>query len=159
MVMDPVQAKLLDIIAAKKKGRRRPVKVEAEAAAPPDQRHQRYRCVEEECSPPRASLRSGSATGSCRLFLRRGPGGYKRSRSGSVAVPGIAGERRKPRRHVVDPSERAGTDARPEFVPASKAPTPQRRAGRASNMPQRRWRHAGCAGAVDQDLAARASTW
>jgi len=35
MVMDPVQAKLLDIIAAKKKGRKRPVKVKAEAAAPP----------------------------------------------------------------------------------------------------------------------------
>lgn len=34
MVGDPVQAKLLDIIAAKKKGRKRPVRAKAEAEAP-----------------------------------------------------------------------------------------------------------------------------
>jgi DNA end-binding protein Ku len=35
MVGDPVQAKLLDIIAEKKKGRKRPAKAKSEAAAPP----------------------------------------------------------------------------------------------------------------------------
>ncbi len=35
MVGDPVQAKLLEIIAAKKKGRKRPAKAKAETAAPP----------------------------------------------------------------------------------------------------------------------------
>lgn len=35
MAGDPVQAKLLDIIAAKKKGRKRPMKTKAEAAALP----------------------------------------------------------------------------------------------------------------------------
>jgi DNA end-binding protein Ku len=35
MTADPVQARLLDIIAEKKKGRKRPMKTKAEAAAPP----------------------------------------------------------------------------------------------------------------------------